>query len=103
MEIYRRYSCGAQQKGCGTLSAVGTILLGMFVSVPERYRALSQLWSYLPSEFTATWNIFNPRTVPLFGIYLLPWQAAPLLYLVAGILLVLLGKRMFAGYQVSGR
>lgn len=88
----------------GTLSTVaGMILLSMFVNVPERFRVLSQLWSYLPSEFTAVWNIFNPRTVPLFGTFLLSWQAAPLLYLLLGIGFALIGKRAFVGYQVSGR
>lgn len=88
----------------GSLSVVaGMILLSMFVSVPEQYRVLAQLWSYFPSEFIATWNIFNPRTVPLFGTFLLPWQAAVLLYLLAGTLFALIGKRRFVRYQVSGR
>lgn len=79
------------------------ILLSMFVSVPEQYRVLAQLRGYFPSEFIAAWNIFNPRTVPLFGTFLLPWQAAVLLYLLAGTLFALIGKRRFVRYQVSGR
>lgn len=88
----------------GTLSLVtGMVILSMFVNVPEHLRVLSQVWSYLPSEFVAEWNIFNPRTVPVFGGFLMSWQAAPLLYLVLGGGFAVLGKRVFVGYQVSGR
>lgn len=88
----------------GTLSLVtGTVILSMFVNVPEHLRVLSQIWSYLPSEFVAEWNIFNPRTVPVFGGFLMSWQAAPLLYLIVGVGFAVLGKRVFVGYQVSGR
>ena len=85
----------------GTLSLVtGMVILSIFVNVPEHLRVLSQVWSYLPSEFVAEWNIFNPRTVPVFGGFLMPWQAAPLLYLILGGGFAVLGRRVFVGYQI---
>lgn len=91
----------------GTLSIVmGVIILSMFFNVPvEQYRILSQLWSYLPSEYVAAWNIdmVNPRTVPLFGRFFMSWQVGPVVYGILGAILAFLGKRRFNGYQVSGR
>lgn len=88
----------------GTLSiVVGMVFLSLFLNMPEQYRALSQLWSYLPSEYVAVWNIFSPQTVPLFGKILLSWQAVPVLYLACGGVFAVIGKRRFTGYQVSGR
>lgn len=88
----------------GTLSiVVGIILLSLFFNMPVQYRVLSQLWSYLPSEYIAVWNIFGPRTVPLFGKILLSWQAVPVLYAVLAGVFAMVGKKRFVGYQVSGR
>lgn len=91
----------------GTLSIVmGVIILSMFLRVPvDQYRIWSQLWSYLPCEYVAAWNIdmVNPRTVPLFGRFFMSWQVGPVVYGILGVILAFLGKRRFNGYQVSGR
>lgn len=90
--------------GVATLSlVVGMILLSMFFNIPEQYRILYQLWSYLPSEFAAVWNIFSLQTVPFFGKNLFAWQAVPVLYLFLGGIFGLIGKRAFTSYQVKGR
>ncbi|MDE7007280.1 MAG: hypothetical protein K2P07_03845, partial [Lachnospiraceae bacterium] len=72
----------------GTLAlTVGIIILSMVFpssAIPERYRLISQLWSYLPSNFVAVWEIFSFRTVPVLGMVLVSWQAVPILYLVIG-------------------
>ncbi|MCM1127792.1 MAG: YjgN family protein [Lachnospiraceae bacterium] len=89
----------------GTLALIsGMIIAGMFVSsLPERYRVLSQAWSYLPSHMTAVWNIFNCRTVLIFGKLLVSWQAVPILYLILGGVFATLLKRRYVNYQISGR
>lgn len=88
----------------GTLSiAVGMVFLSLFINMPAQYRILSQLWSYLPSEYVAVWNIYSPQTVPLFGKILLSWQVVPVLYFVCVGIFALIGKNRFTGYQVSGR
>ncbi len=87
----------------GTLSfVVGVVILGIFVNVPAHLRILAQAWSYLPSNFIANWNVFNARLVGLFGKFLMPWQAVPMLYVILGIGLAFLGRRAFMRYQVTG-
>lgn len=89
----------------GTLAlTLGLIILCMFVStVPEHYRVLSQIWSYLPVNAMAVWNIFDCRTVPILGKTLVYWQAAPILYLILGGVLAVIGKGRYGKCQVSGR
>lgn len=85
--------------------AIGTSLLiaGMMVSVPDHLRLIRQIWDWLPSNFLMIWNLFSGLTLPVPGGYLTAWQAAPLLYILAGGGIVLLGKRCYRRYQVSGR
>ena len=88
----------------GTLSIViGLIVLPMMISVPEEYRVVSQLWSYLPSEIVAVWSCFSPQTVVLFGNVLQGWQVVPVLYAVVGAVSVIVTERIFVRYQVKGR
>ena len=88
----------------GTLSvAIGIIVLPMMISMPDEYRLLAQLWSYLPSEIVAVWSCFSPRTVVLFGMVLQSWQVVPVLYAGIGIMMAVITKRRFVKYQVSGR
>jgi len=82
---------------------VGTIIFTMFFNIPDQYRILSQLWSYLPSEYVAVWNIFNPQTIVVFGKILVSWQIVPILYAFLGGVFAFGGKRTFMRYQVSGR
>lgn len=88
----------------GTLAiATGIIVLPMFFSMPEEYRVLSQLWSWLPSDFVAVWSLFSPRLVILGNTVVPAWQAVPVLYTMLGVVFVLVTKRAFVRYQVSGR
>ena len=88
----------------GTLAlAIGVIILPMMVSIPEKYRVLAQLWSYLPSDIAAVWSCFSPRTVVIFGKVFLSWQIVPVLYFVIGGILAFVGRRMFVKYEVIGR
>jgi len=88
----------------GTLSIViGLIVLPMMISVPEEYRLLAQLWSYLPSDIVGVWSCFSPRTVVLFGTVLQGWQVVPILYAGIGVVAAVVTERVFVKYQVSGR
>ena len=81
----------------------GLLLSSMIISVPEQYRLLAQLWDWLPFCIITPWNIFGPYTLSLFGTHLPPWQAAPLLYLLAGAVIAFLGKPFYKRFQISGR
>lgn len=88
----------------GTLALVmGMIILSMFLNIPVQYRVISQMWSYLPSEFIAVWSIFSPQTVSVFGKIFISWQVAPIIYLFISGVISLIGKKTYAEYQVSGR
>ncbi len=88
----------------GTLAiATGIIVLPMFFIMPEEYRVLGQLWSYLPSDFVAVWSLFSPQTVVIGKVVLQAWQAVPVLYTVLGVVFALVTKRAFVRYQVNGR
>lgn len=89
----------------GTLAiTVGIIILSMFFpsfAIPERYRLVSQLWGYLPSNFIAVWEIFSCRTVPVLGKMLVSWQAVPILYVIAGSGIAAAGRWKYANGQVG--
>ncbi len=88
----------------GTLAiATGIIVLPMFFSMPEEYRVLYQLWSYLPSDFVAVWSLFSPQMVILGNIVLPAWQAVPVLYMTLSGVFAIVTKQAFVRYQVSGR
>lgn len=81
----------------------GLLLSSMIISVPEQYRFLAQLWDWLPFCTITPWNIFGTYTLSLSGAHLPPWQAAPLLYLLAGAVIAFLGKPFYKRLQISGR
>lgn len=83
--------------------AIGMIILPMMITIPEEYRLLAQLWSYLPSDIVEGWNCFSPRTAVMFGTVFQAWQVVPALYAVIGTLAAVVTKRVFVKYQVSGR
>ena len=88
----------------GALSVTSAMLLASaLVQVPPQYRLLGQLWDYFPTGFLAMWNVFDCRLVSLFGMQFTSYQIVPVIYLIAAILLSVLGKQLYAHYQVTGR
>lgn len=94
----------ALHSGVATLAvSTGLILLVQMFSVPPQYRVFSQIWNWLPYSFLNRNSVFDQRTLPLFGHYLISWQIVPVLYLLGSLGLVLLGKKIYRNYQVAGR
>ncbi|MDE6749452.1 MAG: ABC transporter permease [Lachnospiraceae bacterium] len=85
--------------------AVSTVLLilPMFFSVPAQYRMLSQIWDWYPWGYLAPWNVFGNYTISIFGQYLTPWQAVPMIYIVLCVIIAAIGKPIYERFQVSGR
>lgn len=81
----------------------GITIGGRLLTVPAAFRVLSQIWNYLPINLLKEENFFDLRLVSLFGVKFTCWQFAPILYSILGILLVLLGKRIYCNYQVGGK
>lgn len=92
------------ESNIGALSiVVGMIILSMFVNMPEHNRFIYQLWNYLPSNFVAVWSIFSEQTVSVFGKIFTAWQAVPVMYMMAAVVLMMLGRVAYVKYQVKGR
>lgn len=83
--------------------STGLLITAMIVNVPEQYRILSQIWAWMPWCFLAPWNVFGVYTLSVFGHYLAPWQAVPLLYIMTGMIIAAIGKPIYQRFQVSGR
>lgn len=92
------------RNGIGTLAAVGGItILSMFILIPVQYRVLAQIWNYLPCVFVDIQNLLDYRLVPFFGTYLTNMQFVPILYIVTGGLLSVVGLKIYQRYQVRAR
>lgn len=83
--------------------STGLLIMAMIVVVPEQYRILAQIWDWLPWCFLAPWNVFGKYTLSIFGHYFTAWQAVPIIYLVASIVIATVGKPIYQRFQVSGR
>ena len=92
------------RSGIGALSVTTAMLLASaLVQVPPQYRVLGQLWDYLPTSFLAMWNVFDCRLVSMLGMHFTSYQIVPVIYLIGAVVLSLLGKKLYACYQVTGR
>lgn len=83
--------------------STGFLIIAMIVAVPEQYRLIAQVWDWLPWCFLAPWNVFGKYTLSLFGHCFTSWQAVPMIYFVASIVIAVIGKPIYQRFQVSGR
>ncbi len=83
--------------------SAGLLIVAMIVNVPEQYRMLAQIWDWVPWCFIAPWNVFGQYTISVFGHYLTPWQAVPMIYFASGVIIAAIGKPIYQRFQVSGR
>ena len=86
-----------------TALMVAVVLAADMLPIPYSVRWLEEVVSYLPSQLVTAWEVLDVRLFPWFGTYLTPWQAGPILWAVAAVLLTLLGRRAYCRYQISGR
>ena len=83
--------------------STGLIILGNVVMIPTQYRVAAQVWDWSPMAYLSTWNVFDPRTLCLFGRCFPSWQAVPVLYVLLSVGLAVGGARIYRQYQVAGR
>lgn len=81
----------------------GVFFILFFLNIPYQHRVLSQLLGLTPAKVMRANGWADLRLVKIFGKYLMTYQFAPVLYLIAAVLLVLIGKRMYERFQVGGR
>lgn len=90
--------------GVATLAiSSGLIMLGQIIYVPEQYRILAQIWDWTPMVYLSTWNVFDQRTLTLFGRCFTSWQVVPVIYILLSVVLAVVGKNIYQRYQISGR
>lgn len=82
---------------------VSMILINLLVSLPAKWRVLSQIYELFPVRLLSDGSFYDCRLVPLFGGYLTNVRFAALLYPALAILLAFVGKRSYLRYQVTGR
>lgn len=83
--------------------STGLLILTMIFNVSEQYRVLAQIWNWLPWCFISPWNVFGNYTISVFGHYLTPWQAVPIIYVAVSAIIVAIGKPVYRRFQVTGR
>lgn len=92
------------RSGIAVLSvSTGLIILGNVIMIPGQYRVIAQLWDWMPMTYLSLWNVFDARTLPLFGHCLVSWQVVPVIYILLSAALAVGGKTLYQRYQVSGR
>ena len=88
----------------GMAAAVLTVGVARIIVIPREFRVMSQIWNYFPMNLLKIDQGFlDVRLVNIFGVKLTSWQFAPILYLILGGILVLLGRRCYCRHQVQGR
>lgn len=89
--------------GAAPLAIVSAAMIASIVTGGSgNYRILSQIYSYLPFNTLNGRCMFMPWLIPFFGSYLELWQSAPLFWLVAAGVFLLIGRRFYQRYQVGG-
>lgn len=83
--------------------STGMIILGNVIMIPTQYRVISQIWDWSPMAYLSTWNVFEPRTLTLFGHCFTSWQTVPVIYILLSSVLSVAGKYTYRRYQISGR
>lgn len=83
--------------------SAGLIILGNVITIPTQYRVIAQIWDWSPMAYLSAWNVFDPRTLTLFGQCFTSWQIVPVIYILISVVLAVVGKYIYRSYQVSGR
>lgn len=74
---------------------VGLLIAGQVVSISSYLRILSRLWSGLPTNIVAYWNVFSDYLYGLFGHYFTTWQVIPAVYVLAGAAMLWIGGKIY--------
>lgn len=95
-EVFIMFVSEFIKNGMATLSASMLLLIVTnMVSFPVSARVLGQIWDWLPLNYPSVWNMFDERTLPIFGKCFTSWQVLPIIYLCLVIMLFFFGKRKY--------
>lgn len=74
---------------------LGYLLLTGVFHIPDEYRILSQIWSYLPVNSANLTSALSQRLLQVGGSFFAGWQVICLLYPVTAAILLLAGYRKY--------
>lgn len=83
--------------------STGLIILGNVIMIPTQYRVIAQIWDWSPMVYLSAWEVFDPRTLTLFGHCFTSWQVVPVIYILASFVLTFVGKYIYRNYRIFGR
>lgn len=91
-----------------SIGAMAIMIGGAFVArllyIPVSFGVLSKLWNVIPINLLKLDQGFiDLRLFSFFGAQLTTWQVAPLLYILLGIAVVLVGKAVHCRGEIEGR
>ena len=81
----------------------GSVIATMLVSVPYRFRVISQIYELLPTVLLRVWQLWDDRLVSVFGVHFTNFQIAPIIYMTISAALIFYGNRIYKNYQIRGR
>ena len=73
----------------------GGMLLTMLIQIPYQHRAISQVYSLLPTRILNVEQLWDGRLLTVLGLHLTNYQTAVILYIVTGALLIWRGNRIW--------
>lgn len=82
------------------LIMVVIMLLSIALDVPDYWRVIAQIHSYMPLNSVAVWNLVDFRTVPVFGARLNYYQVTTVLYLLLSAGIIFIGKAKYRSKPV---
>ena len=59
--------------------STGLLILGNVITIPTQYRVIAQIWDWSPMVYLSTWNVFDARTLTLFGKCFVSWKLVPII------------------------
>ena len=89
----------------GTMAVIVGMLLGArVITVPVSFGWLSKMWCYFPINLLKVdYGFTDMRLMSVFGLELTTWQFAPFLYITVIAILIVVGRKKYINYQVTGR
>lgn len=82
---------------------LGAMVISQAVSFSPNHRILSQAMSMVPTTQISMEALLEHRLLPFFGQYYTGFDAAPVIYLLLSILLIIAGSFAYNRFQVTGR
>lgn len=86
-----------------TIASMFVVMFCGMLNIPERLGVIYILWNSIPGATVGSWLFTNHHLISVFGLHLNTLVYTPLLWVIAGVALLLLTKVLYGKYQVKSR